>query len=127
MKISRLSVLFLVNGIFTLIGSIILFFMPSLIFGVSGIQLTLGTNFIVYLLGATSVSLSILSFYAAYLLDKSSIKGISITFFVFHLTTGIIGIFAIWNGLSSLIWGSIFIHFFFALSFLILGVLNNSL
>lgn len=108
--------LFLINGVFTALGAVILFLFAGRLD--SWLNLGHNSNFLWYLLGACSLSLAVLSFYAFTFKETFYVRAILATFLVFNGASALVGIWAIISGVNHLIWLNIIIHLTFFVAFL---------
>jgi len=119
----KISLLFFINGIFNALGGVLLFlFSDKLAYG---LNISQSANFLWYLLGAASITLAVISFYGVYLKERVSIQAIRISLMTFHGLSALVSVWAITNGMSSLIWINATIHIIFFALFYYFGLTSN--
>jgi hypothetical protein len=87
-----LRAVFVVHGLITLAGAIVLTVFPTAIPSVVGIRLERPEYLLVYLVGAAELAAAVLSFGAARLTDRAALWLIVLTFVVLHGFSGILDI-----------------------------------
>jgi hypothetical protein len=87
-----LRVVFLVHGLITLAGAVVLTVWPAVIPATVGITLERSDFLVVYLVGAAELAAAVLSFGAARLTDRGALWLIVLTFVVLHGFSGILDI-----------------------------------
>jgi|SRR5690606_35863261 len=96
-----LKVLLLVHGLITFAASIVLIFAPTVIPKTVNIHISPNEYLLCYFLGAAELSIAFLSVFARKIEDNYSLQLISTAFIVFHLSTGVLEVFALAHGLTS--------------------------
>jgi hypothetical protein len=87
-----LQAVFVVHGLITLAGAVVLTVFPTAIPSVVGIRLERPEYLLVYLVGAAELAAAVLSFGAARLTDRAALRLIVLTFVVLHGFSGILDI-----------------------------------
>jgi hypothetical protein len=87
-----LRAIFLVHGLITLAGAIVLTVLPTAIPSAVGIAVERPDYLLVYLVGAAELAVAVLSFGAIWITDLDALRLIVTTFVVLHLTSGILDI-----------------------------------
>jgi hypothetical protein len=87
-----LRAVFVVHGLITLAGAVVLTVFPKAIPSVVGIELQRPEYLLVYLVGAAELSVAVLSFGATRITDPAALRLIVATFVVLHCASGILDI-----------------------------------
>jgi hypothetical protein len=114
------SRLFLLNGIFNVLGAVILVFGADRLS--SALHLGTQADFLWHLLGACSLTLAVLSFYAGSFDEKKSTHAAVVTFMTFHGLAALVSIWAIADGIGVVVWGNTAIHLVFFVAFWYFGL-----
>ena len=85
-----LRVVFVVHGLITLAGAVVLMVFPTAIPSAVGIPVERPEYLLVYLAGAAELAAAVLSFGAARLTDPAALRLIVMTFVVLHGASGIL-------------------------------------
>ena len=85
-----LRAVFVVHGLITLAGAVVLMVFPTAIPSAVGITLESADYLLVYLVAAAELVVAVLSFGAARLTDRQALGLIVTTLVVLHLTSGIL-------------------------------------
>lgn len=89
-EMKTLRAVFVVHGLITLAGAIVLMVFPTAIPSMVGITLERHDYLLVYLVGAAELAVAVLSFGAARLTDRGALRLIVTTLVVLHLASGIL-------------------------------------
>jgi hypothetical protein len=81
---------FVVHGVITLAGAVVLTVFPTAIPSLVGIDVERPQYLLVYLLGAAELAVAVLSFGAARLTDPTALALIAMTFVVLHGASGLL-------------------------------------
>ncbi|RDH77879.1 hypothetical protein DVS77_13560 [Mycolicibacterium moriokaense] len=87
-----LRAVFVVHGLITLAGAVVLTVFPTAIPSVVGITVTRPQYLLVYLVGAAELAVAVLSFGAARLTDRAALGLVVTTFVVLHGASGVLDI-----------------------------------
>ncbi|MBA3674953.1 MAG: hypothetical protein H0W75_08375 [Chitinophagaceae bacterium] len=120
-----LKKLLLFHAIVTLAAGIVLVVAPSLIPQTVNIKIAPNEYLLCYFLGAAEFGIAYLSFFSRTIRDKSALRIISITFIVFHATTGVLELYSLLQGMTSKIIGNIFLRIIIVVLFYYYGVYQN--
>lgn len=104
MNLSRLLV---INALATAAAGIVLFVQPEVIAGAVGIQLGPEAHFVYYLLGASELAFAALCYYGRTLTDPEARRVVVVTCIVFHAASGVAGVLAVGQGVSSALWWNV--------------------
>src|SRR6201990_3227678 len=85
-----LRAVFVVHGLITLAGAVVLMVFPTAIPSMVGITLERHDYLLVYLVGAAELAVAVLSFGAARLTDRAALRLIVTTLVVLHGVSGIL-------------------------------------
>jgi hypothetical protein len=85
-----LRAVFVVHGLITLAGAIVLMAFPTAIPSAVGISITRQEYLLVYLVAAAELAVAVLSFGAARLTDRAALRLVVTTFVVLHGVSGIL-------------------------------------
>ena len=85
-----LRAVFLVHGLITLAGAVVLTVFPTAIPSLVGIELQQPEYLLVYLVGAAELAVAVLSFGASRIADPAALRLIVATFVVLHGASGIL-------------------------------------
>lgn len=85
-----LRIVFVVHGLITLAGAVVLMVFPTAIPSIVGIALERQDYLLVYLVGAAELAVAVLSFGAARLTDRAALGLIVATLVVLHSASGIL-------------------------------------
>ena len=85
-----LRAVFVVHGVITLAGTVVLTVFPTAIPSAVGITVERREYLLVYLVGAAELAVAVLSFGAARLTDPAALRLIVLTFVVLHGASGIL-------------------------------------
>jgi hypothetical protein len=113
----KLTILFLLNGIFNIIGAVVLAFAPVIgpFLGLVGSD----AAFIWRLLAVCSFSLGILSFLGMRFNERFAIISAITVFCIFHGASALVSILEIFGGLPAFVFGNTAIHLLFLLLFIL--------
>jgi hypothetical protein len=89
---TTLRVVFVVHGLITLAGAVVLTAFPTAIPSAVGITLERDDYLLVYLVAAAELAIAVLSFGAARLTDRQALGLIVATLVVLHLASGILDV-----------------------------------
>lgn len=117
----NLRKLLLVNAVFTFAGGVILFAVPSQIMSAVGVHIDPSAYFVYYLLGASALSFAVLSYRGRTLRDANALQVVALTFFVFHAASAGVSVYAVVEGLSTIVWVNTSIHVVFSALFAYYG------
>jgi hypothetical protein len=92
-----LRAVFLVHGLITLAGAVVLTAFPTAIPSAVGIALERSDYLLVYLAGAAELAVAVLSFGATRLTDPAALRLIVTTFVVLHLVSGVLDLVYMWQ------------------------------
>ena len=92
-----LRVVFLVHGLITLAGSVVLTAAPTAIPSMVGITLQRSDYLLVYLVAAAELAVAVLSFGAMRITDWAALRLIVATFVVLHLVSGVLDLVYVWQ------------------------------
>jgi hypothetical protein len=126
MLIMDLSKLFIFHAIVTLAAGIVLVIAPPLIPETVSIKITPNEYLICYFLGAAEFAISYLSFFSRKIKDPKVLQLVSSTFIVFHLTTGMLELYAFTQGISIKILGNIVIRIIVSFLFAYYGIYKTA-
>jgi hypothetical protein len=87
-----LRAVFLVHGLITLAGAVVLIAFPTAIPSMVGIAITRPDYLLVYLVGAAELAVAVLSFGAVRITDAAALGLIVTTLAVLHATSGVLDI-----------------------------------
>ena len=87
-----LRAVFLLHGLITLAGAVVLFVFPTAIPSAVGIEMSRPEYLLAYLTGAAELAVSVLSFGAVRITDWAAVRLIVTTVVVLHATSGLIDI-----------------------------------
>ena len=110
-----LSILLIINAVFTFIGGVALMLFPDEV--TYGLLSGHNADFLYYLLGASAFSLAVLSFFGRNIKEQNGLRAVVLTFLVFHGLTAIIGILSLMGGISTFVWINVGVHTLFFLLF----------
>ena len=85
-----LRAVFVVHGIITLAGAVVLTVFPTVIPSAVGITLERPEYLLVYLVGAAELAVAVLSFGATRLTDRAALRLVVTTFVVLHAASGVL-------------------------------------
>lgn len=85
-----LRAVFIVHGVITLAGAVVLTVFPTAIPSAVGITVTRQEYLLVYLVGAAELAVAVLSFGAARLTDPAALRLVVTTFVVLHGFSGVL-------------------------------------
>ncbi|MDP8899922.1 MAG: hypothetical protein M3N33_02000 [Actinomycetota bacterium] len=100
-KTTVLSALLWLNAVATLAAGLVLFVAPDSIAGTVGIYVGQEAHFLYYLLGASELGLSALCFLGLWFRDRSTLITVSLTLIVFHVASGVAGVYAFARGVDA--------------------------
>lgn len=100
----NISILLLFHAIITFAAAIVLVVAPGLIPRTLGITLDPSNYLLCYLLAGAELSIAFLSYFGRKLQDTHSLRLIVLTIIVFHVSTFIFEIYAIMQGVNTLLW-----------------------
>lgn len=103
----NLRKLFIIHAIITLAAGVVLVVAPGAIPGTVGIALSTKGYLLCYFLGAAEIALAMLSFGARNVRDAAALRLIVWTFIVFHGLTGVLEVYALYQGGSSGLWANV--------------------
>lgn len=92
-----LRAVFLVHGLITLAGAVVLTAFPTAIPSAVGITLERSDYLLVYLAAAAELAVAVLSFGAIRLTDPAALRLIVTTFVVLHLVSGVFNLVYMWQ------------------------------
>ena len=115
-------ILLLAHGLITFAASIVLIFAPTVIPKTVNIDISPNEYLLCYFLGAAELGIAFLSVFARKIEDKHSLRLISTTFIIFHLSTGVLEIVALTNGLGSKIIFNVFLRAVISILFWHFGI-----
>jgi hypothetical protein len=113
----NLNRLLLINAFFTFAAGIVLIIAPGLIPGAVGIHLDPGAYLVCYLLGASELSLAALCYYGRALKGGEAMKVVIVTCMVFHISSGMVEIYAFARGASIAVLANVLVRVIFSLLF----------
>jgi hypothetical protein len=87
-----LKVVFVLHGLITLAGAVVLMVFPKAIPSMVGITITRPDYLLVYLVGAAELAVAVLSFGALGITDWAALRLIVATLVVLHTTSGLLDI-----------------------------------
>ena len=102
-----LRTLLVIHGFITLAAGIVLAIAPDLIPSVVGIRLAPNTNLVAYLLAGAEFGFSVLSFGGSRLTDPRALRLIVWSCIAFHVSSGVLEIYAYAQGGSVAILGNV--------------------
>ena len=114
-----LSILLIINAVFTFIGGVALMVFPEKV--TYGMVLGHSADFLFHLLGSSAFSLAVLSFFGIYIKEQNGIRAAVLTFLVFHGLTAIIGLLSLFGGVSIFVSINAGVHTLFFLLFILFG------
>ena len=85
-----LRAVFIVHGVITLAGAVVLTVFPTAIPSAVGITVTRQEYLLVYLVGAAELAVAVLSFGAARLTERAALRLVVTTFVVLHGFSGVL-------------------------------------
>jgi hypothetical protein len=85
-----LRAVFVVHGLITLAGAVVLVAFPTAIPSAVGIAITRPQYLLIYLVGAAELAIAVLSFGAARLTDSAALGLVVTTFVVLHGASGVV-------------------------------------
>jgi len=95
-----LRLLFLAHGLITLAAAIVLVVAPGLIPSVVGISLERNADLVAFLLAGAEFGFAVLSFGASRLADARALRLIALSCIAFHGSSGILEIYAYFQGVG---------------------------
>ena len=95
-----LRAVFVVHGLITLVGGVVLTAFPTAIPSAVGITITRPDYLLVYLVAAAELAVAVLSFGATRLTDPAALRLIVTTFVVFHGASGILDLLYIYMAVT---------------------------
>ena len=87
-----LRAVFVLHGLITLAGAVVLMLFPKVIPTMVGITITRPDYLLVYLVGAAELAVAVLSFGAIRIIDWAALRLIVTTLVVLHATSGVLDI-----------------------------------
>lgn len=121
----NLQKLFFLHAVITLAAGIVLMVVPAFIPATVNINITPNEYLLCYFLAAAEFAVAYLSFSSRKIKDKYSLRIISISFIVFHTTTGLLEAYALMQGVSSKIVGNIVLRIIVVILFYYYGVFKT--
>lgn len=120
-----LKSLLIFHGLITFAAAVVLIVVPNAIPKTVDIYISSKEYLLCYFLGAAEFCIAFLSFFARKIEDKKALRLISSTFIVFHLATGGLETFALFQGISSKIVFNILLRIIISVLFWYYGIHKN--
>lgn len=121
----NLKILLTAHAIITLAAGIVLIVAPTTIPKTVNIDINPDEYLLSYFLGAAELGIAYLSFYSRKINDRYALRIIITSFIIFHLSTGVLEVYGLFQGVDFKIIGNITLRVLVSILFFYYGIHKN--